>query len=212
MVRRGLFLDLDGTLADSLPALRSVYRAFLRQFGREGSDTEFDRLNGPPLDVVVGSLARAHGLKDNPAELLASYRALVADACRNAAVMMGAHELLERARTRGWITAVVTSAHHEDTQVWLQRVGLANVISTIVGGDDIARGKPDPAPYLLAVQRTGCVAHESLAIEDSIQGAQAALDAGVPTQLLGSAQDGSIAGSTLYRGRLRRLADCMPRL
>jgi beta-phosphoglucomutase-like phosphatase (HAD superfamily) len=47
--RSGLFIDLDGTLADSLGVLRRVYFLFLREFDQEGSDAEFDRLNGPKI-------------------------------------------------------------------------------------------------------------------------------------------------------------------
>ena len=49
---RALMLDLDGTLADSLGAMRGVYDRFLDVFGVAGNDAEFARLNGPPLPVV----------------------------------------------------------------------------------------------------------------------------------------------------------------
>src|SRR5271166_2066937 len=58
--RRGLFLDLDGTLADSLGVLRRVYFCFLREFNQEGSDAEFDRLNGPKLSEIVGALQKKY--------------------------------------------------------------------------------------------------------------------------------------------------------
>ena len=37
----GLFLDLDGTLADSLTALKNVYHSFLASFGASGDEVEF---------------------------------------------------------------------------------------------------------------------------------------------------------------------------
>jgi beta-phosphoglucomutase-like phosphatase (HAD superfamily) len=43
---RGMFLDMDGTLADSVSVLRRVYFRFLEKSGCVGSDTEFDALNG----------------------------------------------------------------------------------------------------------------------------------------------------------------------
>ncbi len=207
MTRRGLFLDLDGTLADSLPAMEAAYRALLRRFGREGSAAEFQSLNGPPAAVIIERIALAHGLTAPREELLTAYRDLVRQAHATAPPAAGAREVLEHARKHGWETAVVTSAASADARAWLARVGLVELIAVVVGGDEVQKGKPDPEPYRLALQRTGCVAQESLAIEDSIQGAKAALAAGVPTQLLGGAPDGNIAGSNLYRGRLRCLAD-----
>ena len=48
MSGKGLFIDLDGTLASSLTALKEVYFSFLTGLGAKGSEAEFQRLNGPP--------------------------------------------------------------------------------------------------------------------------------------------------------------------
>ena len=37
----------------STKALKSVYFDFLKQFGKKGSDVEFDSLNGPTIDEIV---------------------------------------------------------------------------------------------------------------------------------------------------------------
>jgi hypothetical protein len=39
-----------------LGVLRCVYFRFLREFNREGSEAEFDRLNGPKLSEIIGAL------------------------------------------------------------------------------------------------------------------------------------------------------------
>jgi phosphoglycolate phosphatase-like HAD superfamily hydrolase len=66
VMRAGLFLDLDGTLADSLSLMRANYDRLLARHDRQGSDAEFDRMNGPPLSLVSQELIRAHGLKTTP--------------------------------------------------------------------------------------------------------------------------------------------------
>jgi HAD superfamily hydrolase (TIGR01509 family) len=199
--RRGLFLDLDGTLADSLPALRRVYDDFLAQSGHSGSDAEFNSLNGPPLADIVARLVKAHGLGGAPEDWLARYRDILASAHAAAPPRAGAITMLERARTLGWMIAVVTSAPHDVARAWLRGAGLAALIDHVVGGDEVKRGKPDPEPYRLALSRVGCDAAVSLAVEDSITGAQAALGAGLPTWLLGTEAQ-SLRGNALYRGRL----------
>jgi len=62
---------------------------------------------------------------------------------------------------------------------------MENLVDIIVGGDNVERGKPDPEPYLKALQRTGCDALASLAVEDSLTGARSAIAARIPTLLLG---------------------------
>lgn len=202
--RRGLFLDLDGTLADSLPAMETAYRALLRRFGREGSAAEFQSLNGPPAAVIVDRIAKTHGLATSREELLAIYLKLIREAHSAAPPAAGAREVLERAHKQVWTVALVTSAANTDARQWLVRVGLAEFVSVVVGGDEVRRGKPDPEPYRVALQRTGCIARESLAVEDSLPGAKAAMAAGLPTWLIG-AEPGRGIAAPLFRGCLADL-------
>ena len=76
----GLFLDLDGTLADSVTALKNVYHSFLASFGANGDEVEFQRLNGPPLGEIIERLRMAHKLPGTPADLLQKYSAMVSQA------------------------------------------------------------------------------------------------------------------------------------
>ncbi len=49
----------------------------------------------------------------------------------------------------------------------------------VVGGDEVARGKPEPDIYVEAARRLGVVAAECVALEDSEPGVRAALAAGM---------------------------------
>lgn len=202
--RRGLFLDLDGTLADTLPILRRAYRDFLARFGAASSEREFDSLNGPPIPAIVARLKTAHRLPGDEAQLTALYRGLVEEAHGAAAPQDGAAALVTAARARGWAVAVVTSNPHAATRTWLARVGLADHVGVIVGGDEVACGKPDPEPYRLALARAACDAAASVAIEDGVQGALAALGAGLPTWRIGD-DAAALAGRPLFRGTLPNL-------
>lgn len=209
--RRGLFLDLDGTLADSLPLMREVYESFLARFGCRGSDHEFEFLNGPPLPQLVACLRQSHALEAPIEDLLETYCALLDDGYLSVAPAAGAAALLDVASERGWTAAVVTSNSARRTERWLERQGLKRYIAAIVGGDAEARGKPDPAPYRLALQRCGCNAAGSLAVEDSRAGASAAVSAGLATYVL-AAQPGDSAGWPSVAGFLERLDQLIPAL
>ncbi len=177
----GLFLDLDGTLADSLRVMRTVYDHFLTQHGRTASSAEFARLNGPSLREVVEDLRVTHRLDASTDDLLQNYRALIADAYRTVVPNRGAEELIAAARQRGRKVAVVTSNTVDQTTLWLRNVGLADKISAVVTGDMVARGKPHPDIYLRALEACACAARDSLAVEDTPMGAAAAAAAGVRT-------------------------------
>ena len=183
---KGLLLDFDGTLADSLGFMRSTYERFLAGHGAAGSAEEFQALNGPPLAEVVRRLRERHGLTPPIEELLAQYRGLLAAGQHGLAPSAGARTLLAAARQRGYRMAVVTSADSAAVGEWLERRDLRSFVSVIVGGDAVASGKPDPEPYRIALRRLGCAAERSIAVEDSLLGATAAVAAGLRTYVLRS--------------------------
>ena len=59
---KGIFFDLDGTLADNLDLMFVVYKQFLERFGRHATQEEFKSLNGPPLPEIIGLLMKRHSL------------------------------------------------------------------------------------------------------------------------------------------------------
>ena len=185
----GLFLDLDGTLANSLPAMRTAYARFLHRFGQTGSDAEFDSLNGPPLDRVVATLAVTYELAPPLDELIAIYRDTIRGVYDEVVPNDGAGQLLGTAKRLGLKTGVVTSNSAALTSAWLRRVGFLELIDTVVTGDDVSLGKPSPEPYLLALERSGCLTTASLAVEDSPAGARASIAAGIQTFFLSNSQE-----------------------
>ncbi len=71
---------------------------------------------------------------------------------------------------------------------WIGRattmVDVARYFRVIVTGEDVARRKPDPEPYLLAAQRLGLPPARCVAIEDSECGLTAARAAGMKTAVI----------------------------
>lgn len=208
---RGLFLDLDGTLADSLAVMRAVYDRFLSEQQRAGNDEEFDRLNGPPLPEVVSILRRKHDLDGHEEDLLQRYNALIDDAYQSVSPTSGAEKLLQAARDNGRVAAIVTSNSTARTKSWLQTSGLDSLIDRVIGSEQCQRGKPDPEPYLTALALCRCAAECSLAVEDSPAGARAAHAAGLSTYVLTRGND---AGDDWppVSGFIRRLDALVPAL
>jgi sugar-phosphatase len=73
--------------------------------------------------------------------------------------------------------AVVTSGTPPIATARLRTAGFP-VPRTLVTADDVPRGKPDPAPYLLAAQRLGLPPERCLAVEDAPAGIASAQAAG----------------------------------
>ena len=74
---------------------------------------------------------------------------------------------------------VVSGAIHERVMSSLDGHGLTGYFDFICSGDEVTQNKPDPAVYLLALEKTGFHADECLAIEDTVIGVDSALAAGL---------------------------------
>jgi HAD superfamily hydrolase (TIGR01509 family) len=202
--RSGLFVDFDGTFADSLGVLRKAYAAFLEEFGRAATQAEFDSLNGPPLGIVVQRLRDTHGLPGSAEDLYGRYVELLAEQYDAVAAHAGAAELLLSSRAANRPVAIVTSGSETLVRRWLERRGFTDGVAEVVGMERGGRGKPHPDPYLRAMQVLGCDASPSFAVEDSRQGATAACAAGLRTLVVG--------GPLAERGGWPPIAASMPSL
>jgi HAD superfamily hydrolase (TIGR01509 family) len=178
---RAIFLDLDGTLADSIRVMRCVYEGFLNTHGAVPTDAEFQRLNGPPVIEIVRQLKVAHSLAGEESELVCDYTDLIDQFYISVAPFPDAADLLAQAKRNGCVVAVVTSNSAQRTQRWLRTRGLSQFVDFVVSGNDVKSGKPDPEPYLKACELASCAPREIVAVEDSFQGASAAVGAGLKT-------------------------------
>lgn len=185
MVLRALLLDLDGTIADSLPVLYEVYRKFLAQYGFEGSKEEFQSLNGPPLEEGVELLRQKYAISTGAKELYSTYCSLFASQyCSVLQPFPGTHAFLERALCQGLRLALVTSAPKEVALPFLRGKGLEELFEVVVTGDDVKEGKPHPDPYLMALEQLALSPEQALVVEDSFQGALSGVRAGVATVVI----------------------------
>ena len=180
----GLFLDLDGTLANSLDAMYRVYDSFLVHFGFQGNPSEFSKLNGVQLSKGIAFLKQKYQLTPKDSILQSYYETLIPEAYANVQPNPGAKTLLEAATKADIKIAVVTSGTKKQAKLWLELTHLDQHISVIVGGDSVKQGKPHPEPYLKAMRLIRCHVSHSLAVEDSQIGAQATAAAKIKTFIL----------------------------
>jgi HAD superfamily hydrolase (TIGR01509 family) len=89
----------------------------------------------------------------------------------------GARELLAALREEDVPCVLVTMSWRRFVDPVLRALP-AGSFGSVVCGDEVSRGKPDPEPYLVAAERLGLAAEEALAIEDSPTGAASASAAG----------------------------------
>ncbi len=170
-----LLFDLDGTLVDTDPLHHAAFATILGERGRELSLAEYrTHIMGHPNDAI---LARFFAGEDGA--ILHRKEAMFRDSLGGEVEPVpGIHALLDWAEANAVGCAVVTNAPRANAVAMLAAAGLADRLSTLVIGDECARPKPDPAPYLAAMQALGASPARSLAFEDSRSGLRAARSSG----------------------------------
>ena len=204
-----LFVDLDGTLADSHGALRACFEGFLAKRGIVAKAADFDALDGVRLGEIPARLQERFALDEPVDELRGEYEASVASAYAQVAPAEGSHELVRAASAAGVRLVLVTSAPRPIADSFLRASGLAEGFEAVVSGED-GPGKPDPALFLRALALTRVGHEQAVAVEDAPSGVRAARAAGL--QVLGVTADESravslrVAGATDVAPDLRAVA------
>jgi HAD superfamily hydrolase (TIGR01509 family) len=80
--------------------------------------------------------------------------------------------------------AVATSSAQATAHRLLQAAGVKPWFDIIVGGDDVAHGKPAPDVFLLAAKHLGVAPSDCVVLEDSSAGIRAAHHAGMTSILI----------------------------
>jgi len=174
-----VLLDLDGTLVETLSLLRDVYYALLREYGVNGSDDEFEKLNGPSLQQAALQLKITHQLACDESVLYGRYLQLLEQSYQQAPAVAGAAELLTYLQGKEIHMALVTSAPHKHAHAILQHHGWQNYFKVVITADDVNYTKPHPEPYQLALTRLKIEPTGAMALEDSVNGVMAAKAAGL---------------------------------
>ena len=78
-----------------------------------------------------------------------------------------------------YLMGVVTSSRRDHFDVIHETTGLLKYFDFVLTSGDFARVKPDPDPYLRAIEKSGFEPDECLAIEDSERGLESATRAGI---------------------------------
>jgi HAD superfamily hydrolase (TIGR01509 family) len=194
-----LIFDCDGVLADTE---RDGHRpAFNETFAEVGipvrwSDAEYAeklKIGGGKermASLLTDEFVRANHLPADPAgrqELLtdwhrrktAKYKEIVR--AGRLPARTGIARIVDEALAAGWTLAVASTSAQESVRAVLEHaVGEANAARfEVFAGDIVPVKKPDPAIYVLAMDRLGISAADGIVIEDSRNGLLAAVGAGL---------------------------------
>src|SRR5262245_39741912 len=172
---------MDGLLLDSEVVQRRAWQQAAAELGCSLSDEEFLLVIGRTRQATDRILVELWRNRGEPAEHLEEIRKRKTAYAQQEPLTLkaGVPELLTWIASVGIPAAVASSSTR--TMVWqrLGAFGIATQVGAIVGGDEVADGKPAPDIFLLAAQRLQVAAPLCLVLEDSDSGVLAARAAGM---------------------------------
>lgn len=179
-----MVFDLDGTLVHSAPDIHAAARLLLEERGHKG----------PDLETVIGFVGNG---VPKLVERLLDWAAEQADAEAHSAATKrfqeiynaapsalsrlyeGVAEVLAELAVTGIRLGVCTNKPEVPARQVLTDLGIDGYVTAIVGGDSLARRKPDPLPLLHTAEALGVSRESVVFVGDSEVDAATASAAGV---------------------------------
>jgi beta-phosphoglucomutase len=160
---------------------------------KELTNHEIDKKNiflleGMPSSDLVKEIFRRENinkkidLDDDLAKQIGSRKEQVFKQIQNAKGIDGAKELLEDLTSNcgmSCIKAVVSGAARDEVEAILDKNIGNKYFDFIITGDDIEKGKPNPAPFLIALNKMELSTSQVIVVENSPLGVEAANKAGL---------------------------------
>ncbi|HEY2912287.1 MAG TPA: HAD family phosphatase [Candidatus Angelobacter sp.] len=184
----GVIFDFDGVIVDSHPAHMQAWEALLHSKGRAVSHAELSFVReGAKREEIL-----RHFLGELTPEQITRYGAekdklFQADASE-LKLVRGLAEFLLQLDAAALPSAVATSGSRARVEQALKAFNMHNRFRSVITAEDVGRGKPDPALFLLAARALQTAPDRILVCEDAVAGVAAAKTAGM--KCLGIAANG----------------------
>lgn len=172
--------DMDGLLVNSEPLWFHIETSALERRGKIYNPSVQKQLVGMRMDEFWANMVRLYDLSDSPQDIIREVTALMIERVPyEVTPQPGASELLEYLQRRGVAMAIASSSPRPIIDAVVTSQQWDRFFPIHVSGDEVPRGKPAPDVYLEAARQLGVDPTRCLALEDSPNGARAAVTAGM---------------------------------
>jgi HAD superfamily hydrolase (TIGR01509 family) len=189
---RAVIFDMDGVLIDArdwhYEALNRALALFGFSISRYDHLTTFD---GLPTRRKLHMLSTTCGLPEELHDFINDMKQrytleLVYTRCKP---RFNHEYALSRLQARGVRLAVASNSIRATIETMMRYAALDRYLEFVVSNEDVARSKPDPEMYILAINRLGLSPEECLIVEDNENGIRAARASGAHVMVVRGVDD-----------------------
>jgi HAD superfamily hydrolase (TIGR01509 family) len=179
----GVIFDMDGVLINSEPKIRLCAQETAEEIGYTISNAAYISWMGLPSRDLRLAIQDTMGPEFPMDIFYERYRENWDNNLEKNGMKAqpGMPELLHHLKECGVPFSVATSTDRLHALKSLEISGLLPFIKSIIGGDQVTRGKPDPEIFLRAAELINVPSSQCIALEDTPIGVKAAASAGMFT-------------------------------
>ena len=190
---KGVVFDMDGTIVDSLPYHYKAWKIFFKENKVENfSERLKDYKGGGTLDLLTAVYGDKYSRKElkimtDDKEII--FREIYKN---NVVPIMGFMDMFELIKSKKILVGIASNAIRKNVKMILSELKIYEKFDSIICGDEVKRGKPDPEMFDETIDRFNLKKEECLIFEDSVEGVSAAVNSRVDVVGITSSTSGKI--------------------
>ena len=179
-MKKGIIFDMDGTIVDSLPYHYKAWKIFFKENKVENFSKKLkDYKGGGTLDLMTAVYGNKYSRKElkimtDDKEII--FREIYKN---NVVPIMGFMDMFELIKSKNILVGLASNAVRKNVKMILSELKIYEKFDSIICGDEVRKGKPDPEMFDETVDRFNLKKEECLIFEDSAEGVSAAVNSRV---------------------------------
>ena len=179
---KAIIFDLDGTLVDSLPYHHESWRIFFKNNNLEEHDFSEvlkEYKGGGTLELMTSVFGDMY-TKDELKKMTDDKEIIFRDIYKSKIYPIeGLKQFLDNLKENNILLSIGSNAIRENVLMTIEELSITNYFSSIICGDEVSRGKPDPEMFVKTLSNLNVSRDECIIFEDSIEGVKAAKNADI---------------------------------